>query len=162
VCACICVCVRERERKREREREREREWVMSCVALALACCRYFCPAGSSNNTVSACGNATVYCPAGSGLPVSVSSGHYSVPVSGALTNRTGQLPCPAGSYCTAGVMADCPAGRYGDSTALNSSACTASCPAGRFGSTAGESRPSCAGHCSAGCVTASVCALSRQ
>jgi hypothetical protein len=93
----------------------------SATQLSSACSAvcpggYFCPSGSS--TPSPCGSADKYCPAGSGAAVSVSSGYYTTPVTGSVTNRTGQAQCEAGSYCVSGVKYLCPGGVYGAAVGL--------------------------------------------
>jgi hypothetical protein len=56
------------------------------------------PAATVNPTP--CGNATVYCPAGSVTPLAVQGGYYSAPATGVVTAATDimaqQLDCPAG------------------------------------------------------------------
>ena len=63
---------------------------------------FFCPPGSDSNRRYACGNASVYCPEGSGIPVLVSLGNYSL--GGPQPDQhTMEAACPAGSYCLGGV-----------------------------------------------------------
>ena len=54
--------------------------------------------------VQACGDAALYCAAGSGSPVPVSAGYYSGPLSVASTLRSTQLQCGPGSYCVNGTQ----------------------------------------------------------
>ena len=53
--------------------------------------------------VQLCGNATVYCPEGSAVPVVVPSGSYSTPEASDASLRDGAAVCPAGMYCVGGV-----------------------------------------------------------
>ena len=61
----------------------------------------YCPLASSSNKEFSCGNASVYCPEGSALPVAVDVGYYSY---GGLVayQASSQAPCPIGSYCLDG------------------------------------------------------------
>ena len=78
------------------------------------------PAGSTSQTP--CGSAAVYCL--NGVSYTVAAGNYSTPAAGNATLRNGTAACPAGSYCTGGVAALCPAGYYGNTTSLSSATCT--------------------------------------
>ncbi len=78
-----------------------------------------------------CGNVTRFCPAGSSLPQSVLPGYYSAGGVNAST-QVAQSECPGGSYCLAGVIVPCPAGRWRSSFgAVDLSGCN-DCPAGSF------------------------------
>jgi hypothetical protein len=74
--------------------------------------------------------------------------------------------CPAGLYgastglTTTACTAPCPAGRYGSDPGLTLSTCTALCPAGTYGATPGLSTAQCSGLCTAGyaCVAGSTSA----
>ncbi len=72
-----------------------------------------------------------YCPgSGQSSPTAVAAGSYSTPEGGSETTRTGVTQCSKGEYCSGGVRSQCPAGKYGGSTGLQSlSACT-DCDAG--------------------------------
>ena len=106
---------------------------------------------------------SVFCPLGSALPVKARVGYYTT--GNTRTTRSGQQPCPPGSYCLDGVVYDCPAGRYGAASLLSSPLCTGPCakghycppastsrtqrpcPVGRFGASSGLGDSSCSGAC---------------
>ena len=77
---------------------------LSCSHLLPCAFLLWCAAGapSPGTTInpSPCGNATVYCPVGSLVPVAVQGGYFSAPATGVVTNATDimaqQLDCPAG------------------------------------------------------------------
>ena len=105
------------------------------TAMTSAACTDVCPGGyycvPGTTTPMVCGNASVYCPAGSAVPQSVTAGYYS---SGGTTasTRVQQAVCTSGSYCVAGVAALCPSGRYSSVVgAAGVDACVV-CPAGYF------------------------------
>ncbi len=75
----------------------------SCKACAAGS---FCPGGFQEQL--ACGDASVFCPAGSAAAQPVSAGYYST--GGTPSTRTGQQRCPADFYCVAGVKRPCPRG----------------------------------------------------
>jgi len=105
----------------------------------------------------------VYCPEGNTIPKEVLHGHYSI--GGNSTTRTGELPCPPGSYCNKGIIRECPAGRYGSSAGLSTPSCSGPCdrgfycppgstsnqenpcPIGRYGSTEGLKTAACTDSC---------------
>ena len=64
---------------------------------------FYCPAGSDSNHATPCGNASVYCPEGSGLPLPVAIGYYSLG-GPSLEQQSQQAVCPSGSYCVNGTM----------------------------------------------------------
>lgn len=64
------------------------------------------------------------------------------------TNATA-VPSPVGRYSTAGLGIDCPAGTYGSTPGLATSACSGLCAAGRWG-LPGAVVPACSGPCAAG------------
>ena len=68
---------------------------------------FFCKAGATAVNEMACGGTSVYCPPGSGAPVPVSLGYYSVPADGAVAVRSGQQQCEPGSFCSDGVALNC-------------------------------------------------------
>ena len=92
---------------------------------------YFCPAGSTNSTARACGNASVLCPPGAPSPTRVSLGHYSLGGTSAATN-TAQLPCPPGTYCVDGAIVPCPTGRWGNADGGASTVCPNNCTGGNL------------------------------
>ena len=105
----------------------------------------------------------VYCPEGTGNPIVVLPGYYSV--GNSRTTRFAQQPCQPGTYCTHGVLYDCPAGRYGITSRLTDDSCSGPCavghycpigstsrnefpcPIGRFGATEGLGDSMCSGPC---------------
>lgn len=103
---------------------------------------YYCGAKSDTATQRACGGADVYCPAGSAAPSAVRAGYVAVG-GDSSTTRTGEEPCPAGSFCTYGVVKPCPRGTYGARGGLSDAACDGPCERGYFcpaGSTAPTER----------------------
>jgi hypothetical protein len=108
---------------------------------------YYCKAASTSPTQFACGNTSVYCPAGSATPQLAPPGTYTAgshPLATAPSagkelvldpfnsTRSSTLLCPAGHYCSGGVLRQCPAGVIGNSTGQSSSSCDRSCPMGFF------------------------------
>ncbi|DAZ95639.1 TPA: hypothetical protein N0F65_002268 [Lagenidium giganteum] len=114
---------------------------------------YYCPLATTTPTP--CGSVSVYCPTGSRLPVTVTTGYYTVWQTfassarddstvedgyldgGALasinqTTRVAQRICEAGSYCINGVKRLCPPGVYGSQSGLATALCSGACPAGYF------------------------------
>jgi hypothetical protein len=92
---------------------------------------YYCPVGSSQSDEHPCGGVSVYCPPGSGSPVNVETGRYTVPESVSVFTRQGSSVCQAGEYCVGGVRYLCDGGTY--STVVGrSTACVDPCPAGYF------------------------------
>ena len=96
-----------------------------------------CPAGNICPTgtgvkLTACGSTPYYCLTGtsstSGRKIA-STGYYTSGGDDA-SRRTGQTPCPQGNYCANGKIYQCPIGRYGSTTKLQSSSCSGSCSAG--------------------------------
>ena len=105
----------------------------------------------------------VFCPLGSAVPTVVLPGHYSLGQD--RHTRTGQARCPPGSFCRAGIIYDCPPGRYGKAWELASAECTGpcargyycpvgstestqvACPAGRYGAVEGLGSIACSGAC---------------
>ncbi len=96
---------------------------LTCVPYALCRCAagYYCPANSTSPSALPCGGVAVYCPEGSGLPVSAQPGEYTIGPSPGT--RTGVMPCPGGSYCVGGVMSLCPAGWFGCADRLSDPGC---------------------------------------
>lgn len=73
---------------------------------------------------------SVFCPEGSGVPIQVFPGFYTVGFNS--TTRSSQSPCPIGNYCVDGVLNACPAGRYGRAERLDNSSCTGLCSRGYY------------------------------
>jgi hypothetical protein len=121
---------------------------------------FYCPSASISETALRCGNATVYCPSASSLPLNVQVGYYSV--GGTISTRTAMRRCEAGYYCIGdGIRRPCPSGRYslnGSATSDCDGLCSSgyyclegspspiqyNCPAGRYGS-AGMKSDACSG-----------------
>ncbi|KAE9043578.1 hypothetical protein PR001_g5732 [Phytophthora rubi] len=120
---------------------------------------FYCPLASRNSTARVCGDANVFCPSGSAVPIPVWPGYYSVRLlpfgadsllvsdvgfesysvssSGeqAPKNediRDGQRICEPGSFCVDGKKHLCPAGRYGDKSGETSSLCAGLCTRGYY------------------------------
>ncbi|KAE9188581.1 hypothetical protein PF004_g22461 [Phytophthora fragariae] len=120
---------------------------------------FYCPLASRNSTARVCGDANVFCPSGSAVPIPVWPGYYSVRLlpfgadsllvsdvgfesysvssSGeqAPKNediRDGQRICEPGSFCVDGKKHLCPAGRYGDKSSETSSLCAGLCTRGYY------------------------------
>lgn len=143
---------------------------------------YYCPEGSTSQYELECGDyisvyrdglsgivATevtrnaLYCPPGSPKPLVVPPGYYSI--HGNSSTRDDIRVCPPGTYCVHGVLRECPAGRYGDTTELSSPLCSGPCrkgfycpvgstisveepcPRGRYGDREGLGSPMCSGPC---------------
>ena len=80
-----------------------------------------------------CGSSAYYCPRGSSIRTTVSVGYYTTPIGPTrATNRSSQLECPRGSYCIGGIRTLCPAGTYGATTGLFTSACSGPCTPGHY------------------------------
>jgi hypothetical protein len=141
---------------------------------------YYCPEGSTSSREVPCGGADVFCPEGSPLPLPVKNGFYSV-CDGTVDCqsfvivdyewvppvdvRNKQASCEKGHYCTGGLSKKCPAGTYGDTIRLSTSACSGlcnrgyycpagssspaetACPIGTYGSTVGLKDSQCSGNC---------------
>lgn len=141
---------------------------------------YFCRPGSATPTQHTCGLATFYCPAGAVGRVPVTVGYYTTPEDGPEGARDGQLPCGPGTWCSKGVRAPCPPGRFGATSYLTTANCTDTCPAGSYcpqastqpipcpagtyGSERGLVDPSCSGQCSPGhwCPAGSTSPLEKE
>ena len=77
-----------------------------------------------------CGGIDVYCPptGREKRPTLVSPGYYAV--GGTNATRTGQEPCPPGTFCADGVITKCPAGRY--QPLAGQVRCDNACPPGAY------------------------------
>jgi hypothetical protein len=106
---------------------------------------YWCPEQATSPTAHPCGNATVFCPAGSARPQPVvAEGFYATHAGSAYgggaaaaalrdpRNATcsAQLLCEPGFWCRGGVKYQCPAGRFGWARGSSSPACGGVCAAG--------------------------------
>lgn len=92
---------------------------------------YYCPDNSTSPEEHECGNVSVYCPAGSGSPLIVAPGEYSV---GGWSNETrnSTASCDEGAFCVNGVRELCPAGRYGCSILVSDPLCNGPCVEGFY------------------------------
>jgi hypothetical protein len=142
---------------------------------------YYCPEGSVSPTEKECGmlltgdlrsqqykgprlpTDSLYCPRGSPIPLTAPPGWYSV--QGNSSTRESIRICPEGTYCVAGVLQECPAGRFGDSVELATPDCSGPCrkgyycpigstssiqvpcPRGRYGDREGLTSSLCSGAC---------------
>jgi hypothetical protein len=106
-----------------------------CPAGDASLCQegFYCPIGSVSPRQVSCGGSTFYCPRASSIPTPVSVGYYTTPIGPSRAmNRSSQLECPRGSYCVGGIRRPCPAGRYGATTGLSTSACSGPCTPGHW------------------------------
>ena len=96
---------------------------------------YFCSQGSVTPTPTSgeCKSPSFFCPAGSSGPVPPLVGHYSVQGEPGCPpeHYCSQEACPLGHYCWGGLLSQCPAGRYGNTTGLATLECSGLCPPGR-------------------------------
>lgn len=62
---------------------------------------YVCPPNStvSSSLAMACGNVTVFCPAGTTSPRLAQDGYYTEPLNVTANVRYMETECPRGSYC---------------------------------------------------------------
>ncbi|OQR95945.1 hypothetical protein THRCLA_22041 [Thraustotheca clavata] len=91
---------------------------------------YYCPPGSFSAQQFACGASNVYCPAGSSLPIPVKVGYYTI--GNINSTRVDQRSCEIGSFCSRGIIYECPSGTYGDSPGLTDETCSGWCSAGYY------------------------------
>jgi hypothetical protein len=118
---------------------RSAECSVDCVdglcTVASQCTQgYYCPLGSVSSRERKCGNASVYCPVGSPLPVVAPPGYYTVngetvigQISAVVSDEETRgkiLVCPKGHYCTGGVKIKCPRGTYGATKGLFTKECS--------------------------------------
>ena len=136
---------------------------------------YYCPPGSISSRQNKCGNVSVYCPIGSGLPTVAPPGYYTVngeTVIGQISaivsdeaTRSHVLICPKGHYCFGGVKIPCPKGKYGATEGLSVSNCSGDvdpgywsaegatsaqnrkCFPGRYSALPGSTSAECQGSC---------------
>lgn len=135
---------------------------------------YYCPEGSTSPFQKECGSYLdgssmnsrtnrFYCPVGSPIPLTAPGGYYSIGQN--TTTRVSIVICPAGTYCSDGVIRDCPPGRFGNTEGLATADCSGACkkgfycpvgstisiqepcPRGRYGSVDGLGSPLCSGPC---------------
>ena len=122
---------------------------------------YYCDASSPSSTQYICGDASLYCPNGTHIPIKIPKGYYGIGQE--LTTHDSIKHCEPGYYCQDGIKRPCPAGRYSDigsTTANCEGLCDAGyyclenspnktqfiCPGGRYGK-AGEDDAECTGSC---------------
>jgi len=79
-----------------------------------------------------CGGVSFLCPRGSFYPVLVGGGNYTIGGDSTNTTRSGQEICPAGTYCSDGIVNLCPKGRFGSSPGQSVPTCTDWCPPGHY------------------------------
>jgi hypothetical protein len=102
---------------------------------------HFCLAGSTQLYQYKCGEdptqppgtliakpASVFCPAGSGLPEPVQQGYYSEGLTESQGSR--EVICASNSFCLDGVLEFCPQGKYGNTPGMSDPACSGDCLAG--------------------------------
>ena len=81
---------------------------------------------------------------GVGFPIITAAGYYSGPETtdaAAATHQSTQHPCAVGRYCVGGVSHACPPGRFGNTTALPTQACSGPCAPGYFCNTSASLTP---------------------
>lgn len=91
---------------------------------------YYCPQATVDPYTHRCGSATVYCPKGSSVPLTIPEGYYGVGYD-EKTFSERQI-CPLGFYCQKGIKHICPPGYFGSSPGLTSQKCSGECPAGWY------------------------------
>jgi len=91
---------------------------------------YFCPAASVEGIP--CGQASLFCAAGSAVPTSVQRGYYSAPLAVPGDFRTSQLPCEAGYQCIAGERVACGNDTFSAQNASSSCTDCSVCAPGKF------------------------------
>jgi hypothetical protein len=91
---------------------------------------YYCPLGSTSETEVQCGSPAVFCPGGTGSPLPVAFGYYTV--GSGLATMHAERECEPGSFCVKGVKRLCAFGHYGDRWGHNSSSCAGLCSAGHY------------------------------
>lgn len=123
-------------------------WEGRC-APSLCAEGFYCPEGSVQEDQYSCGDINHYCPVGSGAPLLVQAGHYSVgprtqegvvgtpakiKENGMLgeMHRVDQKLCERGHFCVAGRRSKCPAGRYGNNEGLVNEYCNGNCYTGGY------------------------------
>ncbi len=118
---------------------------LSCFCCRAPCAhhhRYYCDGNSTVPTQHPCGNASVYCPRGSGSPRVALPGEFTQGPSNATMSSTS--PCPSGSYCLGGSRILCPGGRFGCADRLGSEECNGLCTPGFYcptGATSSQAVP---------------------
>ncbi len=100
----------------------------TCSGLCSA--GYICPSGSVSSEAQQCGSEEAYCPEGSSQPKRVPPGFLGAGLSPTLQYQV--VSCHLGSFCKQGVATQCPPGRYGNTTALETKDCSGECDAGYF------------------------------
>jgi hypothetical protein len=136
------------------------EYRLNCTGVCVA--GWYCSSGSIRSGQSVCGNVSVYCPEGSGAPITVSLGYYTTgndpldynssfeTFSGNQylnLHRTSQSICELGHYCS-GDGTKC---RQFITIAITLNAgFQTKCPAGKFGSERMLTNSSCSGFCKEG------------
>ena len=130
----------------------------SSTCTAICPKGYYCPKGTSSYQQLPCGRSAVYCPGGSEEPQIVAKGYYSN--GGTSVTREEQVRCEVGHYCVDGIKHFCPAGTYGGTGGLSTSACSGKCDDGHIcgvGSVVPNLTPCLPGYYSTNGKRCSVC-----
>ena len=104
---------------------------------------YYCPVGSVSSQGASCGGAAFFCTGEASSPTAVQVGWFSTPEEAGVNLRTGEEPCPPGSYCSGGVKYLCGLGRWGNRPEEYDIGCSGPCRPGRYGSESGQLTEDC-------------------
>lgn len=144
-----------------------KDWgLVDATCSGLCTPGYYCPLRSDRADFLPCNTTSLYCPRGSGYPLVVPDGYYSI--AGVTSSTHSDIsPCPPGYYCVAGLRHFCPAGTYASTNRTSKPDCEGfcspgfycptgstsprqfACPAGRYG-TGGSIDANCTGICNGG------------
>lgn len=104
----------------------------SCEGVCEA--GYYCPIGSTLSKQYECGDASVFCIAGSNAPTPVQAGYYSISEidSSDVHLQTSERKCEPGYYCAYGIRKKCSKGYYGETFGLVTHTCTGECYPGYY------------------------------
>lgn len=119
---------------------------------------FFCAPGARSARDAPCPRTgSMFCPPGADRPRPVAAGFYAL-FAGVLP--VNEVACPRGSYCVAGTRRPCPAGTYGNVTALSTAGCSAACGgAGEYCPEGSQTPMKCppGSFCTGGAAPASPC-----